>query len=56
VLDLKENTVYTDCTASHPVIEWFWEFVFSLNQEKLARMLHFVTGNGRVPILGFKYL
>lgn len=35
---------------------WFWEYVSGLSQDKLSHMLHFVTGNGRVPILGFKYL
>jgi hypothetical protein len=56
VSDLKDNTIYSGCSASDPVILWFWEFVFSLTQEKLALMLNFVTGNGRVPIMGFKYL
>jgi E3 ubiquitin-protein ligase NEDD4 len=56
IQDLKENTVYSDCSVSDQVIVWFWEFAFSLSQEKLGGLLHFVTGNGRVPILGFKYL
>ena len=56
VLDLKVNTVYTDFETHDPLILWFWAYAESLPQEKLAHFLHFVTGNSRVPILGFKYL
>jgi hypothetical protein len=56
ISDLKQHTVYTGYTTNDQVILWFWEFVYKLNQEQLSKLLHFVTGNGRVPILGFKYL
>lgn len=54
--DLKNNINYTGYKPTDQVVEWFWSYVESLNAEQLENMLHFVTGNGRVPILGFKYL
>lgn len=54
--DLKENIKYTNYSLEDDVIEWFWEYMDNLNQEQLEHVLHFVTGNSRVPILGFKYL
>lgn len=48
--------MYSGCQITDHAIVWFWEFVSQLSQEKLSCLLHFVTGNGRVPILGFKYL
>jgi hypothetical protein len=56
VQDLKENTIYTGYNQTDQVIIWFWEYVEKLDQDKLSKMLNFVTGNGRVPLLGFKYL
>jgi len=56
VQDLKNNTVYTGFKETDQVIKWFWEFVEGLDQERLSHLIHFVTGNGRVPIFGFKYL
>jgi len=56
VKDLKENTIYTGYNQTEQVIIWFWEYVEKLDQDKLSKMLNFVTGNGRVPLLGFKYL
>jgi hypothetical protein len=56
VKDLKENTIYTGYNQTDQVIIWFWEYVEKLDQDKLSKMLNFVTGNGRVPLLGFKYL
>lgn len=54
--DLKENTIYTGFNQTDQVMLWFWEYVERLDQDKLSKMLNFVTGNGRVPLLGFKYL
>lgn len=56
ISDLKNNIKYTGYHATDEVVRWFWSYVDSLSPEKLEHMLHFVTGNGRVPILGFKYL
>ena len=54
--DLKNNIQYTNYNPNDEVIQWFWEYVGSLDQEQLENVLHFVTGNSRVPIQGFKYL
>jgi hypothetical protein len=54
--DLKNNTQYTNCKSKDQVCRWFWEYVEGLSQDQLEHVLHFVTGNSRVPILGFKYL
>lgn len=54
--DLKSNVKYTNYEASDEIIVWFWDYVEGLAQEQLEHVLHFVTGNSRVPILGFKYL
>ncbi|PAV93602.1 hypothetical protein WR25_10254 [Diploscapter pachys] len=37
-------------------VTWFWEWVRSLDQEKRARLLQFVTGTCRVPVGGFSEL
>ena len=47
---------YTGCQPNDKVVEWFWQYVESFSMLQLENLLHFVTGNGRVPILGFKYL
>lgn len=56
VSDLKANIKYTDYAPDDEVILWLWEYIEGLTQVELEHLLHFVTGNSRVPILGFKYL
>jgi hypothetical protein len=54
--DLRINTVYTGYKPSDHLIVIFWEYIKGLSNKKLENVLHFVTGTGRVPMLGFKYL
>jgi hypothetical protein len=60
VNDWKAHTVYRGKYVkhgeNHEVIDWFWEYVKSLDQEKRGRLLQFSTGSARVPIQGFKAL
>ncbi|PAV76985.1 hypothetical protein WR25_20893 isoform B [Diploscapter pachys] len=56
VNDWEKNTIYTSCTRKSKQVTWFWQWVRSLNQEKRARLLQFVTGTCRVPVGGFSEL
>ncbi|PRT53996.1 putative E3 ubiquitin-protein ligase mug30 [Wickerhamiella sorbophila] len=38
--------------AKEPVVLWFWEFFASLDPEKQARLLAFVTASDRIPPMG----
>ena len=38
------------------VLGWFWEIVFGMSQEEMARLLQFTTGSSQVPPGGFKEL
>jgi len=57
-LDLKEN--FTKCAGGGQCLEkvlgWFWEIVFGMSQEEIARLLQFTTGSSQVPPGGFKEL
>ena len=54
--DWKDNTDYKgEYHKNHKVIQWFWKKVLEMDQEELARLLHFCTGSSRAPIHGFKY-
>lgn len=54
--DLKLNVKYTNCGPTDGLVTWFWDYMHGLSQTQIENVLHFVTGNSRVPILGFKYL
>jgi hypothetical protein len=36
----------------HPIVGYFWEVFHSLTVEQQKKLLFFVTGSDRVPILG----
>ncbi|KAF2151880.1 hypothetical protein K461DRAFT_227610 [Myriangium duriaei CBS 260.36] len=52
VEDLKHHTKYEACTSSTPTIKWFWSIVESYDQQKLRRLLEFVTASKRMPANG----
>ncbi|VDK68818.1 unnamed protein product [Litomosoides sigmodontis] len=54
--DWQRNTVYRHYAPQSKQVIWFWQFVRSLDQEKRARLLQFVTGTCRVPVGGFSEL
>lgn len=54
--DWQRNTIYRHYTPASKQVQWFWQFVRSLDNEKRARMLQFVTGTCRVPVGGFAEL
>ncbi|VDD88272.1 unnamed protein product [Enterobius vermicularis] len=56
VEDWQRNTVYRHYAPQSKQVIWFWQFVRSLDQEKRARLLQFVTGTCRVPVGGFSEL
>lgn len=41
-------------TATHPVIQTFWEVVEGFSEEEKRKLLKFVTSCSRPPLLGFK--
>ncbi|XP_031415172.1 probable E3 ubiquitin-protein ligase HERC6 isoform X2 [Clupea harengus] len=50
---LKQNTVYErGYHGNHPVIKMFWEVFDELSHDQKKAFLLFLTGCGRVPILG----
>ncbi|CAI4227687.1 unnamed protein product [Auanema sp. JU1783] len=54
--DWQRNTVYRHYAPQSKQVVWFWQWVRSLDQEKRARLLQFVTGTCRVPVGGFAEL
>uniref|UniRef100_UPI00358ED34A E3 ubiquitin-protein ligase SMURF2-like n=1 Tax=Myxine glutinosa TaxID=7769 RepID=UPI00358ED34A len=56
VADWKANTRLKHCSNESSVVRWFWQAVESLDEERRARLLQFVTGSSRVPLQGFKAL
>ncbi|XP_065178917.1 E3 ubiquitin-protein ligase Itchy-like isoform X1 [Sycon ciliatum] len=54
--DWQRNTIYRGYTRSSKQVTWFWQVVKSLDNEKRARLLQFITGTCRVPIGGFSEL
>ncbi|CAG04311.1 unnamed protein product [Tetraodon nigroviridis] len=53
--DLKKFTNYSGgYTATHPVIQTFWEVVEGFTKEEKRKLLKFVTSCSRPPLLGFK--
>eukprot|EP00301_Raphidiophrys_heterophryoidea_P016212 c2576_g1_i1.p1 GENE.c2576_g1_i1~~c2576_g1_i1.p1 ORF type:complete len:604 (+),score=99.14 c2576_g1_i1:179-1813(+) len=47
------NTVYCHCSPSQRTVMFFWQFVESLDQHQLRKLLKFVTGSMVVPANGF---
>uniref|UniRef100_A0A669CDZ6 Ubiquitin-protein ligase E3C n=1 Tax=Oreochromis niloticus TaxID=8128 RepID=A0A669CDZ6_ORENI len=55
--DLKNFTNYSGgYSATHPVIQIFWEVVEGFTDEEKRKLLKFVTSCSRPPLLGFKEL
>ncbi|CAL8102046.1 unnamed protein product [Orchesella dallaii] len=54
--DWMKNTIYRHYTRSSKQIQWFWQFIRSIDNEKRARLLQFVCGTCRVPVGGFAEL
>lgn len=54
--DWEVNSKYNECIHAHPSKKWFWAFVREMPLEYKKRLLHFTTGNTRVPLGGFAAL
>lgn len=55
--DWRKYTDYRNCEPEDPVCLWFWRTVEEeFNNEQRAKLIQFVTGTSRVPIIGFKGL
>ena len=55
--DWERNTSYIDGFTSRSVqIGWFWQFMRTLDQKLLRKILQFSTGSATVPIEGFAAL
>lgn len=54
--DWQRNTIFRHYTKSSKQIQWFWQFVRSMDHEKRSRLLQFVCGTCRVPVGGFAEL
>lgn len=55
--DWKEFTEYRGVfNKDHKLIKKFWNVLRAFSQEKLSKLLTFVTGASRVPIQGFRSL
>uniref|UniRef100_K3X449 HECT-type E3 ubiquitin transferase n=1 Tax=Globisporangium ultimum (strain ATCC 200006 / CBS 805.95 / DAOM BR144) TaxID=431595 RepID=K3X449_GLOUD len=54
--DWERHSKYNETIHAHPSKRWFWKFVRGMNIEYKKRLLHFTTGNTRVPIGGFAAL
>lgn len=55
--DWQRHTTYRHYNKTSKQVVWFWKFVRdSLDNEKRARLLQFVTGTCRVPVGGFAEL
>ncbi len=56
VMDLKENTIYTNYSAESPVIKWLFQVLEEFDNSERAEFIQFVTGSSKVPVEGFKGL
>jgi len=54
--DWQRNTIYRHYTRTSKQIQWFWQFVKEMDNEKRSRLLQFVTGTCHVPVGGFAEL
>jgi hypothetical protein len=59
-IDLKELQRVTKYdggySADSPAVQWFWHFLFSLDEPTKRQFLQFVTGCERVPVGGLARL
>lgn len=51
--DWQKNTIYRHYTKNSKPIQWFWQVVKEMDNEKRIRLLQFVTGTCRLPVGGF---
>ncbi|XP_066492988.1 NEDD4-like E3 ubiquitin-protein ligase WWP2 isoform X2 [Tiliqua scincoides] len=54
--DWQKNTIYRHYTKASKQIQWFWQVVKEMDNEKRIRLLQFVTGTCRLPVGGFAEL
>ncbi|XP_075795882.1 NEDD4-like E3 ubiquitin-protein ligase WWP2 [Pelodiscus sinensis] len=54
--DWQKNTIYRHYTKNSKQIQWFWQVVKEMDNEKRIRLLQFVTGTCRLPVGGFSEL
>lgn len=54
--DWQRHTIYRHYTKNSKQVQWFWQFVRSMDHEKRSRLLQFVCGTCRVPVGGFAEL
>ncbi|XP_078607759.1 NEDD4-like E3 ubiquitin-protein ligase WWP2 isoform X1 [Branchiostoma floridae x Branchiostoma japonicum] len=54
--DWQRNTIYRHYARNSKQVQWFWQYVKELDNEKRARLLQFVTGTCRLPVGGFAEL
>ncbi|XP_071065200.1 NEDD4-like E3 ubiquitin-protein ligase WWP2 isoform X2 [Dasypus novemcinctus] len=54
--DWQKNTIYRHYTKNSKQIQWFWQVVKEMDNEKRIRLLQFVTGTCRLPVGGFAEL
>ncbi|XP_044843784.1 NEDD4-like E3 ubiquitin-protein ligase WWP2 isoform X1 [Mauremys mutica] len=51
--DWQKNTIYRHYTKNSKQIQWFWQVIKEMDNEKRIRLLQFVTGTCRLPVGGF---
>nr|XP_046249494.1 NEDD4-like E3 ubiquitin-protein ligase WWP2 isoform X2 [Scatophagus argus] len=56
LVDWQKNTIYRHYTKNSKQINWFWQVVKEMDNEKRIRLLQFVTGTCRLPVGGFAEL
>jgi len=56
VEDWQRHTIYRHYTKNSKQVQWFWQFVRSMDHERRSRLLQFVCGTCRVPVGGFAEL
>eukprot|EP00158_Paraphelidium_tribonemae_P006241 Partr_v1_DN27742_c0_g1_i1_m66988 putative E3 ubiquitin-protein ligase len=54
--DWRKHSEYRNYLPTDSVIQWFWQAVKKMDNEKRSRLLQFVTGTSRIPVNGFKDL
>ena len=54
--DWQKHTEYRNYTKDDPAVQFFWQWVRSLDGEKKSRLLQFSTGTSRIPVNGFRDL
>ncbi|KAL8195148.1 UNVERIFIED_CONTAM: NEDD4-like E3 ubiquitin-protein ligase wwp2, partial [Gekko kuhli] len=54
--DWQKNAIYRHYTKNSKQVQWFWQVVKEMDNEKRIRLLQFVTGTCRLPVGGFAEL